>query len=679
MQLTQQAHLVQSQGTQQSHQASIELSATAVQILSSNIYTDKALAIVRELSCNAYDAHQLIGQTAPFKVTLPTYFEPTLTISDSGPGLSQDDIFYLYMTYFGSNKRDTNTLIGGFGLGSKTPLSYTDMFTVVSHHQHVAKTYSIYRNAAGIPEVALLGEAPTDHHGLEVSLAVRPGDVSRFDDAACRALQYFPVGSYQVINGEVEPIEYTFKSETLGIPKRRFFSSAEGTNVIMGNVAYAVDYSALSLTSEQAPYNKTIDLFFDIGDLAVQASRERLSYDPQTIARLEERLLTVNDQLLGDLESSIENLEYPFQWYWNATSTLPRSVFGAARRKLILEGHTQITEPNWLYQYEFCKAALPHTAKARLRTTSFQPLSIDLSNYAIASPSQSPVFILVSSTNAIRRILTQNPELTESANTPIFAIGPVDRVSEFKAFFGPSVVTAKDLVSTAPRKAQQRLPGTFVVMRPGYPRKTHSERFEDITQIDASTSLLVHTRKGKPVSSMLEALTRSSLDSVIGITEKLLIYVPESASKATKRGLAHIPKVDTYIWEMFDGILDLPTVKQRAAKYLPYQGIRGPSIRWERPPSFKCPVYDSFSRLIRAHELRLQRLAPILALYQALCPERIPLKAQRPYLHSMHSITLKSRYPLVDEVYSSSQLTSDRVALYCNLMHAHHNQQRKQP
>ena len=61
----------------------------AFRILSSGLYNDKKLAIIRELSCNAYDSHVMAGKAdVPFELHLPTVFEPYFSIKDFGVGLS---------------------------------------------------------------------------------------------------------------------------------------------------------------------------------------------------------------------------------------------------------------------------------------------------------------------------------------------------------------------------------------------------------------------------------------------------------------------------------------------------------------------------------------------------------------------------------------------------------------
>ena len=50
----------------------IQASAKAFEILSSNIYTHKVRAVIREYNCNAYDAHVDAGNSEPWDVHLPT-------------------------------------------------------------------------------------------------------------------------------------------------------------------------------------------------------------------------------------------------------------------------------------------------------------------------------------------------------------------------------------------------------------------------------------------------------------------------------------------------------------------------------------------------------------------------------------------------------------------------------
>lgn len=104
----------------------INANKAAFETLSSRLYSDKIRAVIRELSCNAIDAHVAANKAeVPFEVHLPTTFEPWFEIKDFGTGLSHINIVDLFCTYFGTNKSDSDQFIGALGLGSKSPFCLT--------------------------------------------------------------------------------------------------------------------------------------------------------------------------------------------------------------------------------------------------------------------------------------------------------------------------------------------------------------------------------------------------------------------------------------------------------------------------------------------------------------------------------------------------------------------------
>ena len=137
----------------------IQANSRAFQILSSNLYANKIKAVIRELSCNALDSHVAAGRVGtPFDVHLPSNMEPYFSVQDYGLGLTHDQIMSIYTTYFESNKTGTNDLIGGLGLGSKSPFSYASSFDVTSTHDGVARSYAMFINEVGHPSVAYMGD-----------------------------------------------------------------------------------------------------------------------------------------------------------------------------------------------------------------------------------------------------------------------------------------------------------------------------------------------------------------------------------------------------------------------------------------------------------------------------------------------------------------------------------------
>jgi HSP90 family molecular chaperone len=152
----------------------IRNSAKAFSILSSGLYANKIRAIIRELSCNAVDSHTSAGKlSTPFDVHLPNSLEPWFSIRDYGTGLTHDQVTNLYTTYFESTKTDSNAFIGALGLGSKSPFSYTDNFTVTAVKDGVRGIYTAFINEMGVPSIALMTQGETtEPNGVEVKFSV---------------------------------------------------------------------------------------------------------------------------------------------------------------------------------------------------------------------------------------------------------------------------------------------------------------------------------------------------------------------------------------------------------------------------------------------------------------------------------------------------------------------------
>ena len=116
--------------TIQGNSFSIKASPIAFDILSSKLYSNPVLAVVRELLTNAYDSQVAAGNAdKEIDVIFPTALDTEFSIRDYGTGLSKEDVMTLYTTFFDSTKSNSNDFTGGFGLGSKTPFSYTSSFT----------------------------------------------------------------------------------------------------------------------------------------------------------------------------------------------------------------------------------------------------------------------------------------------------------------------------------------------------------------------------------------------------------------------------------------------------------------------------------------------------------------------------------------------------------------------
>jgi hypothetical protein len=276
-------------------------SRKAFQILS-DLYSDKPLAIVRELGCNASDSMTASGKAdKPFHIHLPNSLEPWLTIQDFGTGISHQNIYDIYSTYFESTKTNTNDQIGCLGLGSKSPFCYADNFSVTSIHDGVKRIYNAYFAQDGNPTIAMMSQENTsDENGIAIQIPVKEKDFFLFINAVQKAFRFF----------DVKP---TITGASLTWPDNNpmfkgddwmFYDNNQGWEsfAIMGGVTYPIDHYKTDDKYNQI-LRKGVVLKFKMGELDFAPSREHLSYDDSTIKALNDKL----EKVIGEIAQESKN------------------------------------------------------------------------------------------------------------------------------------------------------------------------------------------------------------------------------------------------------------------------------------------------------------------------------------------------------------------------------------
>ena len=304
----------------------IRNSAKAFNILSSGLYANKIRAIVRELSCNAVDSHTAAGrQSTPFDVHLPNQLDPTFSIRDYGTGLTHEQVQNIYTTYFESTKTESNAFIGALGLGSKSPFSYTDNFTVTAIKDGVRGVYSAFINGEGVPSIVLMHSDATDQPaGVEIKFAVDSrSDFYKFEEEARYVYTYFalrPVVSGGDGDFQFRDIEYKEKNIIPGV----HYTDSRSSRAVMGNIAYPIDIpnAETALGELHKLLGCGLEMHFDIGELDFQASREGLSYIPQTINAIRAKLEALNAQLAVHVALEADVIDND----WNKTYFLQKKA-----------------------------------------------------------------------------------------------------------------------------------------------------------------------------------------------------------------------------------------------------------------------------------------------------------------------------------------------------------------
>ena len=312
----------------------IRNSAKAFNILSSGLYANKIRAVIRELSCNAVDSHVAAGKgDVPFEVHLPNSLDAYFSVRDFGTGLSHDQVTSIYTTYFESTKTDSNSFIGALGLGSKSPFSYTDNFTVTAIKDGKRGIYSAFINGDGVPSIALMMEEETDEpNGVEIKFSVNERyDFNKFREEAREVYEHFKLKPQ--ITGSSGFTFNTHEYETMDIipgvhslPNPRGYSSLKSV-AVMGNIAYPIQVpnEETTLGSLSQLLKCGLEMHFSIGELDFQASREGLSYIPSTIEAIKNKLEAVRDQLSVHVKEKADQI--PNLWdratYLKELSTNP--------------------------------------------------------------------------------------------------------------------------------------------------------------------------------------------------------------------------------------------------------------------------------------------------------------------------------------------------------------------
>ena len=297
MKLDQKATPVEINGGSAQSNFSIALNGKAFRVLSDTLYQNKIGSIVRELSCNAHDAHVMAGKAnVPFVVHLPDAFEPWFSVQDQGVGLSDEDISSVFTVYFQSTKEQSNDTIGAFGLGAKTPFSYTDQFTVSSVKNNIRSIYNAFINEQGIPNIVkMFSEETTDGNGVEIKMSVKREDYNRFATEVGTQLKYFkvkPLLENTTSTGFAAEPNYLFNTPNVSI-ESDISTYSSSIYVVQGNVGYPLDITQIRNKLDATTYSvlmgiayRNTTLKFNIGEIGVTASREGVEYTEKTVANI---------------------------------------------------------------------------------------------------------------------------------------------------------------------------------------------------------------------------------------------------------------------------------------------------------------------------------------------------------------------------------------------------------
>lgn len=231
-------------------------------------YSNPIAAIIRAYSVEARAFHDAAGVgDKPFKVGLPTAQTPTLRIRSVGAVPGENEVLSRYSLSPASHS----------DFGSKAAFAYADEFRITTFQSGTAKTYRAALDMNLVGTVTKDGEVKSKQEdGVEIEVAVKPGDVQRFCDEAAIVFAYFRVPPR--VQGGLLGAFNRPKPVLKGTGWK--ITSGGGSLAVVGDVAFTINNFNFSFLPRNAPLNLELD--FAPGELAVSETGETLAYTGTT-------------------------------------------------------------------------------------------------------------------------------------------------------------------------------------------------------------------------------------------------------------------------------------------------------------------------------------------------------------------------------------------------------------
>lgn len=309
-------------------------------------YADPIASLIRELTSNAIDAHteaSLLSGMTDEQLARRAFSEDSFDdvrklytswkekpvivrlkdedllgghaqfiVQDFGPGISPDRMEKVFSNLFETTKGDNNKEIGGWGLGAKSPLGYTQMFSISANVDGVKYDYMII-DADPMPEWTIVSQEPTDEpNGTTVSVPITKGDYDSFEYAINHQLCYFHGVVFENCGHIIKKASQIYKGKTFIYRQNSPFSNM---HICINRVYYPIDFSKID-GEAQYDHPMNLGLYFDIGELQVTPTRESIEYTTSSIELIKQRLSELKTELreLNDKASdnvkSIEDFLY---------------------------------------------------------------------------------------------------------------------------------------------------------------------------------------------------------------------------------------------------------------------------------------------------------------------------------------------------------------------------------
>lgn len=279
----------------------MNVDAKAFNILIDKLYSNKEVAIIREICSNAIDAHIVANKIdTPFDIHLPSIDSNKLIIRDYGNGLTADETKKYLGTVFGSGSGVSNNTIGGFGLGSKSPFSMVDSYYIESYNDGYEHKFLFIREKGNIPKfIHIHSKETSEPSGIKFVIDIPEKNNTDWKDIVGGFLTFSKVKAN--VNCDINILK------TYNIFDMFYYVDLSGHRnsvfqkkhyVMMGGVTYPLDTNncnvnivrKIATLTKNIKNDSCIVVEFNIGELDVTPNREHLEYTEKTNIAIENKV-----------------------------------------------------------------------------------------------------------------------------------------------------------------------------------------------------------------------------------------------------------------------------------------------------------------------------------------------------------------------------------------------------
>ena len=220
---------------------------------------------------------------------------------DFGVGLSESRVVDVFANYLKSTKESSNNVIGAFGIGSKSGLSYTDIVYIRTRYNGFEYLYFLRKGENG-PRLDFVNKEPTlERNGTQIKIYIKSvkryswesqatPEINRFEEECRNQLAYFD----NVYFDNISTVNNNF---TIIKGKNWIYNSAinngsDNLSICLGKVAYPIDFNVLGIDR----INFGLALKFEIGELDVIQTREDIKYTPRSKQAILDKIAALQEE-----------------------------------------------------------------------------------------------------------------------------------------------------------------------------------------------------------------------------------------------------------------------------------------------------------------------------------------------------------------------------------------------